>query len=193
MTVKIDGQQEPVGIKCVYISFCYDMKLETSGLKQYAVICNNKCIYLSNWSRILARIMDNQVPFEAHLRDSTCQGKEVVYVLLITSILGRLPVVLAGNTGTNPFCYHSSCRNCAHRYNHDLFSTDSRRWGWRLLPNVLRLFLGAGLGPRPLKCMKCCVWLLLHIIGHYYIWYCNIIFTIIRYYYVLYFIMNTSM
>ena len=72
--------------------------------------------------------MDNQVPFEAHLRDTTCRGKEVVYVLLITSILGRLPVDRAGDTGTIPFCYHSSCRNCAHRYtDHDLFSTDSSR------------------------------------------------------------------
>ena len=86
-----------------------------------------KCIYHSNWSRILARIMGNQVPFEAHLRDTTWLGKDVVYVLLITSILGRLPVVRAGDTGTIPFCYHSSCCNCAHCYNHDLFSADSSR------------------------------------------------------------------
>ena len=65
--------------------------------------------------------MDNQVQFEAHLRDITCRGKEVVYELLITSILWRLPVVRAGDTWTIPFCYHSSCRNGAHHYNHDLF------------------------------------------------------------------------
>ena len=33
MTVKIDGQQEPVDIECVYVSFCYEMKLEPSGMK----------------------------------------------------------------------------------------------------------------------------------------------------------------
>ena len=43
--------------------------------------------------------MDNQVPFEDHLQDTTCMGKEVVYILLITSILGRLPVARAGDTG----------------------------------------------------------------------------------------------
>ena len=72
MTVKIDGQQEPVDIKCIYVSFRYEM-------------------------------------------------------LLITSILWRLPVVRAGDTWTIPFCHHSSCRDGAHRYNHDLFSADSSR------------------------------------------------------------------
>ena len=28
MTVKIDGPQEPVDIKCAYVSFCYGIKLE---------------------------------------------------------------------------------------------------------------------------------------------------------------------
>ena len=32
MTVKIDGQQDPVDILCAYISFCYKIKLELSGL-----------------------------------------------------------------------------------------------------------------------------------------------------------------
>ena len=95
--------------------------------------------------------MENQVPFEAHLRDTTCRGKEVVYVLLITSILGRLPVVRAGDTGTIPFCYHSSCCNGTHRYNHDLFSADSSRGAGDDCP------MGAALVPRPLKCMKCSV------------------------------------
>ena len=41
MTVKIDGQQEPVDIECAYVSFCYEIKLEPSGMKKYAVIRNN--------------------------------------------------------------------------------------------------------------------------------------------------------
>ena len=32
MTVKIDGQREPVDIKCSYVSFCYEIKLEPSGM-----------------------------------------------------------------------------------------------------------------------------------------------------------------
>ena len=52
--------------------------------------------------------MDNQVLFEVHLQDTTCMGKEVVYVLLITSILRRLPVAWAGETGTILFCLESA-------------------------------------------------------------------------------------
>ena len=59
--------------------------------------------------------MDNQV---------TLPGKDV---LPITSILGRLPVVSAGDTGTIPFGNRSGCRNCAHSYNHYLTSADSSR------------------------------------------------------------------
>ena len=33
MTVNIDDQQEPVDIECIYVSFCYEMKLEHSGMK----------------------------------------------------------------------------------------------------------------------------------------------------------------
>ena len=55
----------------------------------------------------------------------TLPGKEVVYVLPITSILGRLPVVRAGDTGTITFHYRDGCRNGAHRYNHDLARADS--------------------------------------------------------------------
>ena len=54
-------------------------------------------------------------------------GKEVVYVLPITSILRRLPLVRAGDTGTIPFGYRNGCRNGAHRYNHYLASADSSR------------------------------------------------------------------
>ena len=55
----------------------------------------------------------------------TLPGKEVVYVLPITSILGRLPVVRAGDTGTIPFSLRNGCRNGAHRYNHDLAKADT--------------------------------------------------------------------
>ena len=55
----------------------------------------------------------------------TLPGKEVVYVLPITSILGRLPVVRAGDTGTIPFRYRDGCRNSAHWYDHNLARADS--------------------------------------------------------------------
>ena len=32
MTVKIDGQSDPVDIECAYVSFCYEIKLEPSGM-----------------------------------------------------------------------------------------------------------------------------------------------------------------
>ena len=50
----------------------------------------------------------------------TLQEKKVVYVLPITSILGRLPVVLAGDS-------RNGCCNGTHHYNHDLASADSSR------------------------------------------------------------------
>ena len=56
----------------------------------------------------------------------TLPEKAVLYVLPITSILGRLPVVLAGDTGTIPFSYHNGCRNGAHTYDHNLAKADSR-------------------------------------------------------------------
>ena len=37
MSVKIDGQEEPVDIECAYVSFCYEIELEPSG----NLICNN--------------------------------------------------------------------------------------------------------------------------------------------------------
>ena len=40
----------------------------------------------------------------------TLPGKEFMYVLPITSILGRLPVVRAGDMGITPFSYRNSCR-----------------------------------------------------------------------------------
>ena len=54
----------------------------------------------------------------------TLPKKEVVYVLPITSILGRLPVIRAGDTGTIPFSYLNVCSNGAHRYDHALAKAD---------------------------------------------------------------------
>ena len=68
----------------------------------------------------------------------TLPAKEVVYVLPITSILGRLPVVRASDTGT-PFSYCNGC--CAHRYNHALAKAC---WCLGLLPHVLGEFLVCG-------------------------------------------------
>ena len=31
MSVKIDGQEEPIDIECAYVSFCYEIKLEPYG------------------------------------------------------------------------------------------------------------------------------------------------------------------
>ena len=59
----------------------------------------------------------------------TLPGKQVVYVLPIASILGRLPVVRAGNTGTIPFRYRDCSRNCFHRYNQDLAKADTSPGG----------------------------------------------------------------
>ena len=41
MSVKIDGQEEPVDIECACISFCYEIKLEPSGTYECVIICNN--------------------------------------------------------------------------------------------------------------------------------------------------------
>ena len=46
-------------------------------------------------------------------------------VLPITSILGRLPVVWAGDTGTIPVSYRDSCCNGTHCYNQDLAKADT--------------------------------------------------------------------
>ena len=53
------------------------------------------------------------------------QGKEVVYVLLILSVLRRLPVVQAGEIGTVPPKYRAWLRSGAHHFDHDLARTDS--------------------------------------------------------------------
>ena len=55
----------------------------------------------------------------------TLPGKEVVYVLQITSILGRPPVVRAGDTGTIPLSYSNGFSNGAHRCDHALAKADT--------------------------------------------------------------------
>ena len=55
----------------------------------------------------------------------TLPGKEVVYVLPISSVLGRLPVVRAGDMGTIPHKYRAGLRSGAHRFDHDLARADS--------------------------------------------------------------------
>jgi len=51
--------------------------------------------------------------------------KQVVYVLPIMSILGRLPVVWAGDTGTILFKYRACCCDGAHRYDSTLAKADT--------------------------------------------------------------------
>ena len=80
---------------------------------------------------ILARIMDNQVQLEAHLRETAGKGLKGGSVRfayqLPGSILGRLPVVLAGDMWTIPFSYSSGCSNGAHHFSKNLASAVSSR------------------------------------------------------------------
>ena len=55
----------------------------------------------------------------------TLQGKEVVYDLPLSSVLGGLLVALAGDTVTIPFRYRAGLSNSAHRYSHDLARADT--------------------------------------------------------------------
>ena len=41
ISVEIDGQDEPVELQCAYVSFCYEIKLEPSGVQKYIIIRNN--------------------------------------------------------------------------------------------------------------------------------------------------------
>ena len=52
-------------------------------------------------------------------------GKEVVYVLPISSVLGRLPVVRAGHMGTIPDKYRAELSSGVHCFDHDLARADS--------------------------------------------------------------------
>ena len=51
--------------------------------------------------------------------------KQVVYVLPIMSILGRLPEVWAEDTGTILFKYRACCCDGAHRYDSTLGKADT--------------------------------------------------------------------
>ena len=55
----------------------------------------------------------------------TLPGKDLVYILPISSVLGRLPVVRAGDMGAIPHKYRAGLRSGAHRFNHDLARADS--------------------------------------------------------------------
>ena len=54
-------------------------------------------------------------------------GKEIVHVVPASSVFGRLPVVLAGDTGTIPFKSRAVLLSGAHRYDHNLERADSSR------------------------------------------------------------------
>ena len=103
----------------------------------------------------------------------------------ITSTLGRLPVVWAGDTGTIPFRYRSGCCNGSHRYNHDLASADSSRGAGDGCPMYFVNSWALGWSRDSWSAMKCSVWSWLHIIFIYYTLYCIITFIIITYYYCL--------
>jgi hypothetical protein len=53
-------------------------------------------------------------------------GKEVLYVDLTSSILGKLPVVRAGDTGAIPHKYRTSLRSGAHQYDAQLARADTQ-------------------------------------------------------------------
>ena len=72
----------------------------------------------------------------------TLSGKEVVYVLLISSVLGRLPVVWGGDMGTIPHKHRAGLCSGAHRFDPDLARADSAPGSWDCCPNILCPFLG---------------------------------------------------
>jgi len=68
MSVNVDGQEEAVDIECAYVSFCYEIKLETSGMYKCVLMCNNvqkQFMYIL----YLARVVDLQVRLKTYLRD----------------------------------------------------------------------------------------------------------------------------
>ena len=73
--------------------------------------------------------------------------KQIVYVLPIMSVLGRLPVVWAGDTGTIPFKYRTRCSNGVHQYDSTLTKADTSPGAELLkrMPDVLRELWGAGM------------------------------------------------
>ncbi len=53
-------------------------------------------------------------------------NKEVLYVVPVTSILGKLPVVRAGDTGTILHKYRTATRSGTHRFDTQIARADSR-------------------------------------------------------------------
>ena len=123
---------------------------------------------------LLARIIYDQVWFEAYLQDTSRKGGSVR--LPITSSLGRLPVVRAGDTGIIPFGYFNGCRNGAHGYNHNLANADSSKRAGDSCPMYFVNSRALGWSSDPWSAIKCsvrqqyiCCYTLLHIILYYYI------------------------
>ena len=52
-------------------------------------------------------------------------GKEILYVVPITSVLGKLPVVHAGDTGTIPYRYRRGTANGSSRYFPEIARADT--------------------------------------------------------------------
>ena len=51
-------------------------------------------------------------------------GKEVVYIVPVSSVLGRLPIVRAGDTGTIPFRYSLGLQSSLRRFVNNLAHAD---------------------------------------------------------------------
>ena len=60
---------------------------------------------------------------EADLQDPSWEGGCLRLAHYL--ILGRLPVILADDTGTIPFSYRDGCSNGAHHYDHALAKADT--------------------------------------------------------------------
>ena len=52
------------------------------------------------------------------------------FMIFFSSVLGRLPVVRAGDMGTIPHKYRAGLRSGAHRFDHDLARADSGPGRW---------------------------------------------------------------
>ena len=134
-------------IKCNYTSWCSFHFLDLSSTPFIVAVMAHPFESYSNGSTIrisssnslphitskitviepfvLASVMDHQVLIEANL-----PGKEVVYVLSITSILQRLPVFRAGVMGNIQYGYRCVCSKGTHCFT----TSNDLRIIW--LPNV---------------------------------------------------------
>ena len=55
----------------------------------------------------------------------TLPGKECLYVVPASSVLGRLPIVQAGDTGTIPFKYRTGLRGGRTRFDSSIAKADT--------------------------------------------------------------------